>query len=1240
MADAPAENSSAPDAAQTRRRVGPLRLSPQACLVLAVLVLAATTYAAMTQRPHPDAYRQSSLLSLNWWGYPYEWNPHARLPAIGRDLKDVYAVPGTTTVYAVGELGTVLVSTDDGETWQPAASRTPLPALSPTATPAPSPSPASAARLTDGAKRSLHLPDLIPTASAAELHPDAAPEPQSPTGRQQGPPPTPRTTFLATPSPIPTRTPARPAGGNTNTSARPTNSNATAATGSPSPTPTGSANAGTPSARIPSGQSGPASVAGKTLAAVHFYNEREGFVVSDSGDCISTGDGGVSWAYCDFQDFEQEFPKVVARTVRYAGTPSGYARSLLWLATASGEPLPPPLIKLKGNVDTADWPALFANFNGKKADDDPKDIPVGNAAFFTGLNEEWLTAGNVIVHTIVISRAAGVVVSSEVFKTGLPAEAVLRNLVFVDGYRGWVVGDGGVVGATNDGGRSWGQQARGLTEHNLKSVSFQPEGRHGWAVGDAGTILHTEDGGATWVHQTQELRRGADRRLENAGGVYYFRLLPPWYYVSWVFVALLLLPVRRTAVVDLEAEPEPSVADVLVSDRPLEAGDADTIDFKPIALGLSRFLRNENTKPPLTIAITGEWGTGKSSLMNLLRADLRSYDCRPVWFNAWHHQKEEHLLASLLQNVRLQAVPPFWSPAGLIFRARLLRIRGARHWGPVLALIFFVLVAVLYELIRNSTGATHTYPEQVFKEIASLFYGEHQPQVGEFTKYYLARLPLLVSLVTGGVAFWRGIKAFGVNPASLLASVSRGVRVRDLDAQTSFRQRFASEFKDVTKALGDRSMIVFIDDLDRCRPENVVETLEAVNFLVSSGECFVVIGMARERVEPCVGLSFKDVAAEMLEEGGTEGAPPSGDEKEESKRLQEAKSRQKRLEYARQYLDKLINIEVPVPVPTPAQSCGILVANTRGAEEPAGVPESAWQRWLPGGAALARDYGRLLAWCVGLALLLSLSYGLASLLARPLTLGEATPRPSPSPAPTFTPTPAPTPTPGGTATPTPVPTNTPAATPTPLNFDTPELTPGKRSVLLATVPVLLVGVLVLWVGVWVLTRRPGLVVKDSPKFVEALKIWHPLVFARSTTPRSVKRFMNRVRYLAMRQRRQKDEPPAWKRLLRRFTGKTEATEEKPADGSAPIPDELLVALAAMQHFNHRWLTNVETFLPEPSKEVPSDSVLARAECDKDDWALLQKAKAEHVVAFGYWGGDAIVDARNKFLGISAGVQVN
>jgi hypothetical protein len=52
-------------------------------------------------------------------------------------------------------------------------------------------------------------------------------------------------------------------------------------------------------------------------------------------------------------------------------------------------------------------------------------------------------------------------------------------------------------------------------------------------------------------------------------------------------------------------------------------------------------------------------------------------------------------------------------------------------------------------------------------------------------------------------------------------------------------------------------MIIFIDDLDRCAKENVLEVLEAINFLVTSGHCYIILGMAREWVQ--ISLCYESV---------------------------------------------------------------------------------------------------------------------------------------------------------------------------------------------------------------------------------------------------------------------------------------------------------------------------------------------------------------------------------------------
>src|SRR5207249_2012875 len=65
----------------------------------------------------------------------------------------------------------------------------------------------------------------------------------------------------------------------------------------------------------------------------------------------------------------------------------------------------------------------------------------------------------------------------------------------------------------------------------------------------------------------------------------------------------------------------------------------------------------------------------------------------------WHHQKEEHLLAALLQSIRLEAVPKIWHLRGLKFRMRLLAARISRYafWLALAALV----ATLFFSLDRN-----------------------------------------------------------------------------------------------------------------------------------------------------------------------------------------------------------------------------------------------------------------------------------------------------------------------------------------------------------------------------------------------------------------------------------------------------------------------------------------------------------------------------------------------------------
>ncbi|MEW6734426.1 MAG: YCF48-related protein, partial [Acidobacteriota bacterium] len=62
----------------------------------------------------------------------------------------------------------------------------------------------------------------------------------------------------------------------------------------------------------------------------------------------------------------------------------------------------------------------------------------------------------------------------------------------------WIVGSGGYVGYTEDGGKTWRRQSAGKAY--LRDVYFVND-NIGWVVGEDATIMHTEDGGKTWEQQ-------------------------------------------------------------------------------------------------------------------------------------------------------------------------------------------------------------------------------------------------------------------------------------------------------------------------------------------------------------------------------------------------------------------------------------------------------------------------------------------------------------------------------------------------------------------------------------------------------------------------------------------------------------------------------------------------------------------------------------------------------------------
>ena len=86
------------------------------------------------------------------------------------------------------------------------------------------------------------------------------------------------------------------------------------------------------------------------------------------------------------------------------------------------------------------------------------------------------------------------------------------------------------------------------------------------------------------------------------------------------------------------------------ADLPIESEDADKLNRVKFATELSSCIKSYNNNECLTIGIMGEWGSGKTSIINLVREQLKKHnektpnDVKIIEFNPWYFSCQNNLL--------------------------------------------------------------------------------------------------------------------------------------------------------------------------------------------------------------------------------------------------------------------------------------------------------------------------------------------------------------------------------------------------------------------------------------------------------------------------------------------------------------------------------------------------------------------------------------------------------------------
>ncbi len=271
----------------------------------------------------------------------------------------------------------------------------------------------------------------------------------------------------------------------------------------------------------------------------------------------------------------------------------------------------------------------------------------------------------------------------------------------------------------------------------------------------------------------------------------------------------------------------PSNKTYIVNDQPT---DTDALDFTPYVETLADIIQTGNT--PLTIGVFGTWGSGKTSLMKMVKKTLPA-DFTIAWFDAWKYDKEETLWRAFILSV-------------------LTAVRSTIKAGQPTEDLDY-LETMLYRAIEIEKAGGVTI------DLAKLG--------GAVAK---GSVQLALSFIPGGAVLSEFVKKVQQLGAEALTNEATDAIQRERTKiqieQVRFLEQFQGKFRDLVQqhiSNNGKRLVVFVDDLDRCLPEKAIEVLEAIKLFLDAENCIFVLGLDQEVIARGIEMKYKEFGAKQ-----------------------------------------------------------------------------------------------------------------------------------------------------------------------------------------------------------------------------------------------------------------------------------------------------------------------------------------------------------------------------------------
>ncbi len=250
------------------------------------------------------------------------------------------------------------------------------------------------------------------------------------------------------------------------------------------------------------------------------------------------------------------------------------------------------------------------------------------------------------------------------------------------------------------------------------------------------------------------------------------------------------------------------------------ASKIDMLFYKPYADIVSETAIGTDEEP-LTVGIFGLWGAGKSTLLNLIGKNYEgNKDAIYVSINAWMFENYEDAKTAIME--------------------ALLRELKDNEKIPIKIRKSFVSLIKKIDFLKVGTKAAAT----AAPVIASFVTGNP--------------LPLVLNLPNEAKKIETAIKSVSDSVRGIKDDYLKDDETVD-DSVVNNIRNFRNEFEKTLESEEINRVVVLIDDLDRCQPERIIETLEAIKLFLSVKKTTFIIAADENVIQYAIKKKYPNI---------------------------------------------------------------------------------------------------------------------------------------------------------------------------------------------------------------------------------------------------------------------------------------------------------------------------------------------------------------------------------------------